>query len=109
MYPRLIKSAAVLAAVSLCAAAASLYWVYRSGHAHLIGSLVFAETVRPESKIKEIVIRSPEYTLILIWCVRCSKTSGKHALSANKRQRRSSCPNLIWAIRIGVTPMRAPA
>ena len=46
MYPRLIKSAAVLAAVSLCAAAASLYWVYRSGHAHLIGSLVFAETVR---------------------------------------------------------------
>lgn len=52
MYPRLIKSAAVLAAVSLCAAAASLYWVYRSGHAHLIGSLVFAETVRPESKIK---------------------------------------------------------
>ena len=65
MYPRLIKSAAVLAAVSLCAAAASLYWVYRSGHAHLIGSLVFAETVRPESKIKEIVIRSPEYTATL--------------------------------------------
>ena len=65
MYPRLIKSAAVLAAVSLCAAAASLYWVYRSGHAHLIGSLVFAETVRPESKIKEIVIRSPGYTATL--------------------------------------------
>ena len=30
-----------------------------------LGSLVFAETVRPESKIKEIVIRSPEYTATL--------------------------------------------
>ena len=66
MNPRLIKTAAIIAAGSLLSAAASLLYIYQNEKSKFVGNLVFAETNHPDNAVKEIIIRQDNQTVTLI-------------------------------------------